>query len=186
MIDNISNTASRVDLPFAYFYFDYQDQQAQTPTMVLSSILRQLLERLPEVPKSVHDLFDSISSKGDLPLHECERLLLDIVRDHPGTYIIIDALDECEDAKHRKLLLQTMERLSQQGNCRVLAASRPHVHDVEVSFPNAMRLDIQAQQDDLRSYLYQQLQRGGICPQIADDGFVQRLVDKLTQGSGGM
>jgi hypothetical protein len=67
----------------------------------------------------------------------------------------------------------------------LLVTSRPHIRDLIDLFQQHPNLRIEAHEDDLKTYLYQELEQGGIYD-IADQGFVNRLVQKLTQGSEGM
>ncbi|KAK3946180.1 hypothetical protein QBC46DRAFT_1825 [Diplogelasinospora grovesii] len=183
ILDNITDTTSAQDSPVTYFYFDHQDRSTQGPLQVLSSLLGQLLEALPGMPQSVTERYEKDTSK-EFPLHETEKLLTEVVGMFGCVYLIIDALDECETT-NRGRFLEPVTRLTKAGNVRLLVTSRPHIQDVNDRFEGQPSLRIEAQADDVRKYLYQELDHGGI-RDIADDSFIDRLVQRLTEGAGGM
>lgn len=170
------------DSPVAYFYFDHQDQSTQKTPAVLCSILRQLLDQLPNLPSAVTPLFEKSDRHTQIPLHECERLLTDIACDVKCAYIVFDGLDESE---HRRSFLQSIQNVAKNRPFRLLITSRPHIQDIVDIFQHYPNLPIEANREDLKTYLYQELDHGGIYD-IADQEFVRRLVRKLVQGAEGM
>lgn len=150
--------------------------------MVLSCILRQLLEQIPTIPSSVAELYEKSGHKGSIPLNECERLLTDLASGLRCVYLVFDGLDE---SAHRRPFLQSILNVAQSGCVRLLVTSRPHIPDLTDLFQQHPNLIIEAHEEDLKTYLYQELEQGGIYD-IADQRFVKRLVRKLTQGAEGM
>ena len=112
--------------PVAYFYFSHQDRLAQSPHVVLSCVLRQLLEQLPEIPTAVRSVYETTRTQGALPHFECERLVVEVLKDLTQSYLVLDALDECSD-EHRGSLLRTLAQLGQSQGARILITSRPHI-----------------------------------------------------------
>jgi hypothetical protein len=81
IIDELRSSFSSPESPVAFFYFDYQDQDHQTPSSILSSILRQIVAMMPEIPKCMSDAHEKLNSSGvSLPLHELEKLMFDITK----------------------------------------------------------------------------------------------------------
>ncbi|KAJ5613105.1 ankyrin [Penicillium lagena] len=168
--------------PVAFFYFGHQDQSTQSTPAVLCSILRQLLEKLPAIPTSVTELFEKSGHISQMPLHQCERLLTDLTSGLRCAYLVFDGLDESE---HRKSFLQSIQNVVRCRQVRLLVTSRPHIRDLTDLFQQHPNLMIEAHEEDIKTYLYQELDQGGIYD-IADHGFVNRLVQKLVQGAEGM
>lgn len=168
--------------PVAYFYFDHQDQSSQSTSAVLSCILRQLLEQLPTIPSPVAELYEKSGHKGSMPLDECQRLLTEVAPDLECLYLVFDGLDE---STHRRPFLQSVLNIAQSHHVRLLVTSRPHIPDLRDLFQKHPNLMIEAHEEDLKTYLYQELEQGGIYD-IADQSFVDRLVRKLTKGADGM
>jgi hypothetical protein len=94
---------------------------------------------------------------------------------------VFDGLDESE---HRKSLLQTFKNISRRRRVRLLVTSRPHISDLIDLFEHP-NIRIEANEEDLKTYLYRELEQGGIYD-IADQDFANRLVQNLTQGAEGM
>lgn len=187
IIDDVLSSVSGPASPVAFFYFDHRDQHTQDPLSVLSSILRQLLEGLSELPKLALEVYEKRTSNGHLPQHECERLLLHFVNELECLYLVIDALDEC-DTIHRKAFLRSLGLLMQTGKVRLLVTSRPHIQDLTDwlhQHSNLLNMKIEAQDEDLETYLQQELDRQGVSD-IADSNFANRLVRKLITDAEGM
>ncbi|KAJ5808621.1 ankyrin [Penicillium riverlandense] len=182
IIDELLNSGSGEASPVAFFYFDHQDQSTQSTSVVLCSILRQLLEKLPAIPSSVSELFEKSGHQGQIPLQECERLLTDLASGLRCAYLVFDGLDESE---HRKSFLRSIRNVVRSRQVRLLVTSRPHIRDLIELFQEHPKIMIEAHEEDLKTYLYQELDQGGIYD-IADQGFVNRLVQKLMQGAEGM
>ncbi|OAA63782.1 ankyrin repeat-containing domain protein [Cordyceps fumosorosea ARSEF 2679] len=166
----------------AYFYFDYQDHDSQPPLAVVSCILRQLLEQLPDLPASVKELYEARNKLEGRQLPEYERLLDEVVRGSEVTYLVLDALDECE---HGRYMLQLIDRLNQIENCRILVTSRPHVYKQLPVSRSYSEIKIEAREEDIKRYVLEQCDVADI-HQIADEHFVDQLVDKLTRSASGM
>ncbi|KXX73563.1 Vegetative incompatibility protein HET-E-1 [Madurella mycetomatis] len=184
IIDNLLESASNHALPIAFFYFDYQDQSTQTPTTVLPSILRHLLENIDHIPPSVSSAYETLQPRGKPPVYECERLIGEIAKAVGPTYIIIDALDECS-SEHRTTFLRSLDNLSHTHGLRLLVTSRPHFSDITHTFRRHPQIKIEAQEEDIRTYLRHELVRRDISS-MADGDFVERLVQRLTEGADGM
>jgi len=168
----------------AFFYFDYQEQSEQSPSTVLCSILRQLLENLDQIPELVASVYQCLHSRGKLPLYESKRLLTATVKELGRAFIVIDGLDEC-DIKHRPSLLEMLQHLSQVQNLGLLVTSRPHVEDITEVFHRWPRLEVAAHEEDIRTYLTQELDRRQLDSSV-DAAFISRLVHKLTGEADGM
>lgn len=156
----------------------------QTPTTALSSILGQLLENIDHIPQPISSAYKSLQPRGKPPVYECERLIGEIVKAVGPTYIIIDALDEC-NSEHRTTFLQSLDNLSRTQDLRLLVTSRPHFSDITHTFRRHPQIKIEAHEEDIRAYLRHELGRRDI-NSMADGDFVERLVQKLTEGANGM
>ncbi|KAJ7675935.1 ankyrin repeat-containing domain protein [Mycena polygramma] len=86
----------------AYFYFDFRDEKKQLLENMLRAIIMQLSEQSP-TPYSVLDLHFQSCQGGIFPTHDDLLVMLNtILAEFTGTYIVLDALDECDE--HNKLV----------------------------------------------------------------------------------
>jgi hypothetical protein len=83
----------------AFFYFDFKDKEGHAVLRALRCIVLQLSAQSPYPYKTLGREY--MVSKGVKLLL---RVLEDLLRELGRTYIIIDALDECPDGEHEKLI----------------------------------------------------------------------------------
>ncbi|KAI9799527.1 MAG: hypothetical protein M1826_005486 [Phylliscum demangeonii] len=83
---------------YAYFYFDFNSPETQRHDILLRSLALQLLERCAVTPRELEKLYSS-HQLGEQPpaVHDLTTILRSLVERFPQTYIIVDALDECDD-----------------------------------------------------------------------------------------
>ncbi|KAH9892086.1 hypothetical protein F4778DRAFT_323682 [Xylariomycetidae sp. FL2044] len=186
VIDDLLSRARQDTTPCAYFYFDYQNQDTQDPGSILRCLLRQLTQPMISIPKSVSDLYDRLGERGDaMPLHECERIIVELAKTSRGLYLVFDALDECDGMLYRKEFLQTMGRLKQEHLLRILVTSRPHLEDVQQAFRDSVQVKIEAHDEDIKAYIRYELRRQGTY-ELLNHPFSDHLVDVLPQQADGM
>jgi ankyrin repeat domain-containing protein 50 len=186
IIDELRSSFSGPESPVAFFYFDYQDQDHQTTSSILSSILRQIVATMPKIPKRMTDAYEKLSSSGvSLPLHEPEKLMFDITGNIERTYIIIDALDECDESRYRRTFLQFIDRLKQIQTVRLYLTSRHYPLDINAAFHTHPQIAVQAHDSDLRRYMYQELDHAGV-DDIIDDIFATKIVEAVISRAQGM
>jgi hypothetical protein len=159
IIDELKGSVSSPESPVAFFYFDYRDQDRQTPTSLLLSLLKQIVVTLLEIPKFVVDSYERAHGGSEsLPLRELENMIFDIASGVRQIFLIIDALDECEEPIHRKALLQILGRISRISNIHTFITSRQYPHDIKAAFQAHPQIAIHAHESDLRRHMYQQFE----------------------------
>ena len=113
------------------FYFDFAAQKEQSPTTVLSSLLKQVVGGLENIPAKILKAFrDHKKATGGRrlgPGHVVE-MLQDIASSRP-IFICIDALDECMPEYRAKLLESLKQILHKSLSTGIFLAGRLHVRD---------------------------------------------------------
>ncbi|KAF9233866.1 hypothetical protein BU15DRAFT_66236 [Melanogaster broomeanus] len=183
----------------AYFYCDFRTGRSTHAFEVIRSLFTQLLRQSREnwLPL-FNDLVVRKSNDSPPPvdLEMLYQLLLRALQLHAGDrpVLVIDALDECRDYVQ---LVKLLERLHKEGDCRLLATSRPlpnapkafrglpniDLHDMGAETLCDMRLHVEkevAKHDKLMPF------RDKIVPSLltkADGMFrwVQLQLDRLTR-----
>jgi archaellum biogenesis ATPase FlaH len=177
---------SRTKISVAFFYFDYQDEDRQSPALVLSSILRQLVATLSEIPQSISDAYEKHQKSGtSCSLEELEQLMKDVLKIVDQSVIIIDALDECDKSRHRKPFLQILRRLQQIQNLRVFVTSRQNFQDIMVAFNSHPQIAITAHNFDLQCYMRQEMELAGL-DEIVDASFANTIIKAVIAKAQGM
>jgi Cdc6-like AAA superfamily ATPase len=75
--------------PVAFMYYNYKAQDQQTLRHTLETVLRQVVDGLPEVPRSVSKLFSQTPSTDEI-----KDILRELLKDCEKLVIVTDALDE--------------------------------------------------------------------------------------------
>ena len=115
----------------ACFYCDLAAQKEQSPTDILSSILKQVISWLERIPTDIIQAFrdqEKMIGGRRLRLDEIVEMLQDISSSQP-TFICIDALDECMPEYRVKLLNSLNQILHKSPSTRIFLAGRLHIRD---------------------------------------------------------
>jgi ankyrin repeat domain-containing protein 50 len=93
----------------AYFYFTFQEKEKQTVAGFLRSIVAQISASHKPLPNEITNLYGKSKYSSSRPsvetLMKCLENLLRLPREK---YIVVDALDECEE---REVLLELLSDL---------------------------------------------------------------------------
>lgn len=156
-----------------YFFFYNQDDNCQTVSAALRSLIKQLL--------SVPDAFQIISNKFNLETSSItdesiwailEELLCSSIFD--TIYCVIDALDECQDLEARQRFLALIEKfvqppLSRKGEkfatFKAFLTSRPTV-DLGRSLKQFPSIQLKASPDDLKIFISSKIQKIGLAAEL--------------------
>ena len=131
VVDSLCDWARGQDAAVACFYFDFAEQKEHSLTDVLGSLLKQIVGGLENIPAKIAQAFQE-GGKGiggrKLGLGEIVEMLQDISASR-GTFICIDALDECLVDYRGKLLDSLKQILHKSPNTRIFLAGRLHIRD---------------------------------------------------------
>lgn len=153
-------SGSRGKIGVAFIYCKFKRQAKQTLQKLLSSLLRQLCACLTSAPETVHKLFSDHQNKGTRPAtSELEATLQEVLAMFDRSYIIIDALDECQsDDGHIINLPDKILDLQETTNVNFFATSRD-IPDIANKFKGAASLEIATTSDDLAIYMKENMTR---------------------------
>ena len=129
VIDTLCKQAVGESAAVACFYFDFADQEEQSPAAILGSVLKQVIRGLDEIPEIIVKAFrdqEKVIGGQRLALSEIVEFLQDIASSR-CTFICIDALDECP-AGHRVKLLDSLNQILQKSpGARIFLTGRQHI-----------------------------------------------------------
>lgn len=158
--DNVKQTHS-----LAYFYFSFTDTKKQDAHNLISSLLAQLVKKLPNIPTSISQLHGQYREEK-LPMDAIKVKLQSLLRDSGQIFLVIDALYECpigDQGESRAKVLALLTELSGWAllNLLVLVTSRKE-QDIDkalaslLSFPS-ISIQTDQVQPDVRKYVKSQL-----------------------------
>lgn len=153
---------------------------------MLAAILKQLVQARPSIIEPVERLHQQHTGQGTRPsLDEISSALRDVLVHYPTVHIVIDALDECRDTDGaRRQFLARLRELQAGRDVRLMATSR-FIPEIVDEFREALRLEVQASEEDVKRFVVGQTYRLPKC--IQRDSALQNMVqDKIVEAVGGM
>ncbi|KAF3938207.1 Ankyrin-3 [Dactylella cylindrospora] len=171
----------------AYYYFDFSNKGTNTEKFT-RSLAKQLAFQSRTVPRKLVELYETYSRSGKTePADEIRDLVVQLASSFATTYIVVDALDEC-DAEHRLDVLDVLQELADAG-IRIFTTSRPHPEDINDVFEGADKIELTARPDDISKYIRAEIaryQRGKPKTRQIEDQLKERIVTDLVYMSHGM
>jgi hypothetical protein len=186
VIDHLLRSQHVADEPVTFIYCNYKRQSEQSAKHMLSSILRQIIDIQPGVPKLVQDFYTSHTTKRTtLSSGEVKQVLEAVLKNLQGLTIIVDALDECKTPARQEFLL-AIEALRRQCKVRLLATSRPlpTVQSLPI-FVGRPALEVKASDTDLAKYIRSRASELHFQVMSKPD-LLQDLVTSTVRATGGM
>jgi hypothetical protein len=114
----------------AYFYFDFSNTQKQQSENLIRSLITQLSSQSPCCPDSLAALYSHNSDGEQQPTTEDLIVTLKhIIEGFQHVYVVIDALDECQDQGQLLAMIQVINGWK-LGPLHLLATSRDE-RDIE-------------------------------------------------------
>jgi hypothetical protein len=139
VIDHLSELSrNNVSCGIIWFYFDYNDENQRAPAKIVCSLLQQALAEVDQsadvdIPEDIRrDLEKAQKTGRNLELDEAFTFLERVLLQFRKVYILIDALDECDERNVIPLLrpLQKMlgysDTTNLQQSTRIFVTGRPH------------------------------------------------------------
>ncbi|KAF4822652.1 Vegetative incompatibility protein HET-E-1 [Colletotrichum siamense] len=168
----------------SHFYLKYSDEGSQILPIILASLLKQVLSGLAEIPKVVMQAFESNrNGSRTIGTADAMRMLLDVSTGRRLRYVVLDALDECEQSQRRRLL-HAIEELAQCDIIKILVTSRSHLPDIEDFLACHTQIPIQAHDGDLTVYM-QRLISDEDQYGIIDEEFANHIMKQMTSRANG-
>ncbi|KAJ7589212.1 hypothetical protein C8J56DRAFT_784894, partial [Mycena floridula] len=137
-------------------YCDYRRQEEQTPTQLLGSILKQLVQQSQVLSDDLLTLHKTCLFRGAQPsIAELFAALQAEVSLYSQVYIVVDALDESSESnKSRELFFSTCPQglWSLPDHIHLLVTSRD-ILSISQEFDNIPRISIEAHRKDLETYI---------------------------------
>ena len=160
-------------LGVAGIYCSYKE--AENPSNLIGSLVRQLAEPLEAIPQAIEapDRLDALYS---------------LLGFFSKVIMVVDALDECTDRSDLMKQLETMRRMMLRANIHLLVTSRKGLIDVERTLTADLRLEISSHDQDVRIFLQQSLRANDrLSDCIAQDiAFEGSITDTILGNLSGM
>lgn len=169
-----------------FAYFDYRDQNRQSPDSVTASLLQQLSGRHSDLPEPILTLRKNSKSKNIRPqLQDLVKVFSLVCQQFERVFVVIDALDECDEGKHRQTFIEVLHTLRGQVNVRLFITSRPHSQDIKKAFDSALHIKVEAKESDSKKYLSKEIEDSDAVDLI-DEPFKIKIAEKIANRANKM
>ncbi|KAK3317546.1 ankyrin repeat-containing domain protein, partial [Cercophora scortea] len=165
VVDHLQQLSSESDrhhsgeVRVAYFYFDYVHRQEQGPDRVLGSLLNQLLSGYTTIPPAASGLKRRFEKGLDLP--DWSKFVADFINicsEIPETFIVLDALDECDSSFGLARILDLVDQLQRSSSpVRLFVTSRPFSSTINKAFSSSGSILIEASDEDITLFLKERI-----------------------------
>ena len=152
IVDYLERSFELDNVAVAYIYCSYKERENQTAVNLIGNLVLQLAQRHTVLSDEITSLYHRHIKKQTRPtINELSGLLQSEINRFLRVFVVIDALDECPQGKDaRDIFLSEVQKL--QPGIHLLVTSR-HDTQIEREFGNAARLEIRANDSDVRKYL---------------------------------
>ena len=172
----------------AYYYFDFQDRSKQIVQSLLNSIITQLFDRNSRTLKVIEDFYNAYSRGRTKPTLQASKSAIRQLLDTAGSvYLVIDALDECDE---REPLLEFLEEVRSwnQQNFHLMMTSRrePDIEDaIGPLVSGRISLEESVVDGDILSYVRHQLHHNAKLSKWSAE-IREEIETTLLEGANGM
>jgi Cdc6-like AAA superfamily ATPase len=145
----------------AYIYCNFRRNQEQKAVNLLASLVKQFSQGLALMPQSLRTLHEIHQSQRTRPSSvEISQSLQSVLSEYSKAFIIIDALDECQDSGgDRKQFLAGLFSLQAKTGLCLLATSRSIPSIMKEFEGRSTRIEIRASDYDLKRYIGENITR---------------------------
>lgn len=158
MVDHLQALFKDQNVAVACIYFNYKERIDQTACNVIASLSKQLIQAQSEASANVKSLYAKHIRQNTRPeLGNLVQAFQSEIRSCAKVFIVVDALDECpEDNGVRQHILTELRSMA--VTVKLMFTSR-YLTAIERELQGAIRLDIQADEDDIRLYVKGRISR---------------------------
>ncbi|KAK0729574.1 hypothetical protein B0H67DRAFT_559126 [Lasiosphaeris hirsuta] len=187
VIDHLLESASRGRSTVGFLYFDYKNNAHQSALVMILSVLRQFVEAAQSIADCVKAAYDSHQQmQRNLSLKDALKLISAVTSPSDTVYYaVVDAVDECLSYQRRPFLEALCGLARKSKHFRLMITGRPHADDVEGFFPECGKLEICANEQDMRRYINHELDIHA-ARDVIDHDFADEIVKQLIAVSRGM
>ncbi|KAJ6527962.1 hypothetical protein DFH09DRAFT_1413883 [Mycena vulgaris] len=173
----------------AFFYFDFNFKQGQPVETALRRLILQLSAQSPDPYTALDEWWNSSSGQTFPNYKALHEILEQLLRGLGHTYIVLDALDECEQGQN-KLLIDLISKLRQwtETPLHLLITSQPRASFTrafeQVEKVPCIYLPAKDTLEDIRSFV-----NSRVCAMVEEKSWTApavKIVDQLMQKSNGM
>lgn len=193
MIESLSQEVDHQHSRLAYFYCDYADQETLDDSVILGTIIQQLLVSKNEIgdvkAAKIREAYtDGLRKASSTDLVKILELI--ILDDYHCVYIVVDGVDEASASTQEKLFSNLAKLSASCGTLLRLYISTREIFLMPHHFPSCLTFDISESRvsEDIEDYIKASVQqRLHSLPIVATYPYLEeRAVRELTAKAKGL
>lgn len=182
MVDYLLNSFTEDSEGVAYIYCDPHDPCQQTPAMMFSELLTQLLDSTKAMPRPVLQLYERYDrGKWSPQVEDLETTLLIVCKKFKKLFFVIDGLDEWENTGHWNSVVALLKSLK-NTSARLFVTSRSSRKGIS-SILDRPPFTITAHGHDIRSYLMHTMLQDDNFSKLTNESMKSKILHRITQSS---
>lgn len=186
VVDRLQHNLIAKNVAVTYFYFDYREHSLRTPAIFVASLLRQLAIQISPFPASLIDFYDEHKHEQAQRLNpQLTEVFEDVCRRVDKLYVVIDALDECAEARSRKAILEILRKLKSNAFHLFLTA-RPHTEKLQPYFQDVRTVEISANKNDLQTYCVNMINSSDSTRELMNEELKKEIIETIVAKADGM
>ncbi|KAF8143052.1 ankyrin repeat-containing domain protein [Mycena galopus ATCC 62051] len=170
----------------AFFYFDFRTKETQSLEIALRRIVLQLSAQCPHPYKTLNKHYELLKGQRLPSYKDLQYLLYEVLSELRRTYIILDALDECNNSNFNQLVaFVSVLRTWQETPLHLLITSQ--TRDVFTKSFDGMAqiaLDLNVTQKDIEVLVFSELQTSSDLEPRRSKAI--QVTERITLNSNGM
>jgi ankyrin repeat domain-containing protein 50 len=183
----LSSAHNHCNQVVAYFYFDFNDSEKQSPQKAIRSIVQQVVRQ----SRCATDLLEQLYERHGKGLHQPSdqsivALLREVLELQDTSFLVLDALDECNEREKFLKIFCEIIKLELPG-LHVIATSRLEQDIGEYLRPLAylvINIEGAAVDEDIRTYISSQLTTDRRLKKLTK--YHDDILDTMMRKAGGM
>jgi Cdc6-like AAA superfamily ATPase len=186
VIDHLQRVIQDKDTAVTYIFCNYKNKLEQTPFNFIASLLKQLFQGRNLSSAELKSTYNRHVGSHSYPsLDEVLDLLQSEISRYSRVFIVVDALDECnENDGTCQMLLSRLRILQTTSPVNILITSR-FLPKIVQEFCDSMQLEIRASDEDMKRYLDAQMFRLSSCVR-AKPGLQEIIRHDIINAANGM
>ncbi|KAJ7192813.1 hypothetical protein GGX14DRAFT_324553, partial [Mycena pura] len=170
----------------AFFYFDFKEEKRQSVEIALRRIVLQLSAQSPHFYQTLNERYRASNGQFIASYDNLLQVLEELLKAFGHTYIVLDALDECRENDHQRLvnLISTLQSWS-GISLHLLVISQPRSIFTE-GFGDMTHIALQLDnmKKDIEVFVITQLRERPKLKHLA--GYTRDIIDTVLDKSNGM
>ncbi len=132
------------------------------------------------------DLYEQLDIQNKRPdLRQLESLLLSLCSNFTQTFVLVDALDECNAINVRMPFLSALQAL-RKASVKTFVTSRPNPEDIKIRLYQVPQVEIAATESDIKRYVKEKTEANHVFMKRITPVLLEQIINTIAGRASGM